>query len=81
MERTFSGEFQSDCLNFPGHFSVGCCVQFDDDISSSCYLFFYLDTHPEGNSALPGTLFWELQLTAIKGLPQQISAGCFQQVT
>lgn len=50
--------------------SVVYCVQSDDVSSSRCYLFFYLDTILRGDSVLPQTLYWKLQLAVLKGLSQ-----------
>lgn len=37
-----------------------------------------LEAPPRGGSALPGTLYWELQLIVLKGLPELVSAGCME---
>lgn len=71
MERAFSGEFQSDCLNFPSHFLLDVVSSFDDVSSSSCYLFFYLDTHPEGRLCSA----WDSLLGTPAGCPKSFLSG------
>lgn len=57
---------------------AGCHEPRFDVISTSYCLLFYLETLPEGHSALPGPYCEELQLTALKGASTAILYWMFR---